>query len=88
MSPPPAFPHYGMSPLEALAVGGVLALLAAVVAPINAWVGGNSLYLRELPAVPFPLLAWLPPAPYYWPIAAFLFYLAFRGLRHLAPSRP
>jgi len=65
-----------------------LAGWAAVVAPINAWVGGNYLYLRELPAVPFPLLAWLPPAPYYWPIAAFLFYLAFRGLRHLAPSRP
>jgi hypothetical integral membrane protein (TIGR02206 family) len=64
-----------------------LAAWAAVVAPINAWVGGNYLYLRELPQVPFPLIAWLPPAPYYWPIAAGLFYLVFRGLRQLAPTR-
>jgi len=61
-----------------------LVALAIAVAPVNWLVGGNYLYLSELPAVPIPLLGRLPPAPYYWPLGAVLFYAVFRGLSRLA----
>ncbi|KPV41874.1 hypothetical protein AN478_00270 [Thiohalorhabdus denitrificans] len=72
------------SPATAMAA---LGLYAVPVAAVNGLVGGNYLYLSELPAVPVPLMGLLPPAPYYWPVGAAFLYLVFRGLLRLAPGR-
>ncbi|MEF8793279.1 TMEM164-related integral membrane acyltransferase [Thiohalorhabdus sp.] len=59
-----------------------------VLVPVDLLLGANYLYLLELPALPGPLAALVPPAPWHWLLVAAFMYLLFRGMQAIAPPAP
>ncbi|HKJ69814.1 MAG TPA: TIGR02206 family membrane protein [bacterium] len=59
----------------------VLTLYACVfILPLDYLLKANYLYMFEPPNINFPLLRFLPPWPWYWPVLFAFFYLLFREI--------
>ncbi|MFB6260794.1 MAG: TIGR02206 family membrane protein, partial [Thiohalorhabdaceae bacterium] len=75
----------GPAPRSAGRAWGWLLGYGVVLVPVNLSLGGNYLYLFELPSLPGPLAALAPPVPWHWPLLAGFMYVLFRGLQAVAP---
>lgn len=76
----------GPTPGRAAWAWGWMLGYGILLVPVNMLLGSNYLYLFDLPALPAPLAALTPPAPWHWPLLAGFMYLVLRGLQAIAPA--